>query len=435
MGTLARTFIRATIRTRVAIVATLLSLGALLALGYQQLSTMSQTFSRVAHDQSLTLTSQLSSATAGASAEVAGAIPFTRQGLDGVVFFDRAGRVRGSSGALAPVLRALGGEAREVAKSGRALQEFRLPMKGGGSRGAGSQLRPWSASSTLQVTIVPQADGALAAGFHLTWATTKLRATAISTVMALVGGALFLFFGLTLTIGRLVTRPLGRLGSEVRALDAGSGVGRLSEQSSPELRQLAADIEQMHADLTRALADASTDPLTGVANHRAFHDRLDAQVDAALATGEPLSLLAIDLDRLKPINDRWGHVAGDRVIEAVAQAMVGAGGDGDLCARTGGDEFAIVCAGRDRAAATALGDGIAAAVGRLSLARLIGVPVHDPIQPSISFGVATLAADAESKEGLIDAADAALYRAKRTRAARPDPLLTVDDILRRGEVT
>src|SRR5215217_2585618 len=112
----------ATIRTRVALVATALAVTALLALGYQQLSTMSSTFSRVAEDQSLTLTTQIANATAGAGAEVVGVIPYTDEGLDGVVYFDAQGHATASSGTLAPDLRRLVPQAREVARSKRPLQ-------------------------------------------------------------------------------------------------------------------------------------------------------------------------------------------------------------------------------------------------------------------------------------------------------------------------
>jgi diguanylate cyclase (GGDEF)-like protein/putative nucleotidyltransferase with HDIG domain len=421
MGTIERALRTATIRTRVAILATLIALFALLALGYQQLSTMSATFTRVAENESLTLTTQLASATAGAGAEVVGVIPYTSEGLDGVVVFDRDGRVQASRGALAPLLRELGPDAARVARSGRPAQEFRLP-DGRGSRSGGSELRPWSPEGTVQVTIVPQGDGALAAGFHVEWATSQVRSTAISTSMGLIGGSLFLCFGLMLTIGRQVTRPIGRLGAEVRRLDDGEAGARLSQQGSPELQQLAADITQMHEALTQAIEESSTDPLTGIANHRAFHDRLAAAVDSSAGTGDPLALIAIDLDRLKLINDRCGHVAGDRVIAAVASQMVAVTGGDELCARIGGDEFVIVCPGSDRDRATAIAARLAAAVSGLSLAGLTGVQPPEDIDPSISFGVAVLHADADSKEALIHAADAALYEAKfgRRDAQRRD---------------
>ena len=405
---------KASIRMRVAILATLLAVVVLIALGYQQLSKMSETFTRVAEEQSLTLSTQLANATADAGAAVVGVIPYTPRGLDGVVFFRADGTPEASKGALSPLLRELGPQARAVARSRKPMQEFRL-RDGDTSTSAESALRPWSSNKTVQVTLVPQGDGVLAAGFHVEWATGQLRATTISTAMGLVGGGLFLCFGLMLVIGRLVTRPLGRLAREVRHLDEGAG-GKLSQQLTPELNQLASDIGQMHEDLTRALTESSTDPLTGIANQRAFHERLDGAVDEAARTGVPLALLAIDLDHLKLINDRCGHVAGDRVISAVAREMVGAADERHLCARIGGDEFVIVCPATDREQATELAERVQHAVAGLSLARLTGVPAPGGVEPAVSFGVAVMPEDAESKEALVHAADAALYEAKSERA-------------------
>jgi diguanylate cyclase (GGDEF)-like protein/putative nucleotidyltransferase with HDIG domain len=425
----------ATIRTRVALVATALAVTALVALGYQQLSTMSAAFSRVAEGQSLTLSTQLASATAGAGAEVVGVIPYTDQGLDGVVFFDKQGRVHAADGGLAPQLRRLGPEARTVARTGRPLQQFR---KNGGAEK--TELRPWSPSSTTQVTLVRQDDGVIAVGFHVDWATTQMRSSALSTSMALVGGALFICFGLMLMLGRMVTRPLGRLASEVRGLDHGDQVEPLSAQTTPELQELASDIWQMHEDLTHALRESSTDPLTGIANHRAFQDRLEPAVASALRSGEPLALVALDLDDLKAINDSCGHIAGDRVLAAVGRELSAACDEHDLCARLGGDEFAILCPGRDRAGAAALGERVAAAVAALSIERLTGAPGPEGLEPAISFGVAALAADVTTKDDLVHSADTALYERKfgrpprrsATTAVAADPPATagIDDVVR-----
>ena len=409
----------ATIRTRVAVMATALAVTALLALGYQQLSTMSDTFRHVAEDQSLTLSTQLAGATAGAGAEVAGVIPYTERGLNGVVFFDAAGRPTAGSGRLAPYLRQLGAQAREVARTRRPKQSFRLP--GDGTTTTRTELQPWSSDDTVQVTVVPQDGGALAAAFHVDWATHQMRASMLSTSMALVGGALFICFGLMLMMGRLVTRPLGRLASEVRRLGVREDAEPLSEQSSPELQELASDIWQMHEDLTDAVRQSSTDPLTGIANQRAFQDSLEAAVAAARRDGEPLALVALDLDRLKLINDTCGHVTGDRVIAAVAREVAAVCGERDLGARIGGDEFAILCPGRDATSAAQLAGRVAAAVGAVSIERLTGMPAPEGLAPSVSFGVAALGPGVTSKDELAHAADTALYERKFDRPERRGP--------------
>jgi diguanylate cyclase (GGDEF)-like protein len=405
----------ATIRTRVALIATALAFTALLALGYQQLSAMSATFSRVSEDQNLTLTTQLGNATSGAGAEVVSVIPYSREGLDGVVFFDAQGRPRSSNGGLAAQMRRLGPQARQVVRTRRPVQLFAVPE---GRDMRPTKLRPWSPDRTVQVTIIPQDGGAVVAGFHMKWATGQMRRRAISTSMALVGGALFICFGLLLMLGRMVTRPLGRLASEVRDLDRSDDVNKLSRQATPELQQLASDIWQMHEDLTEALRESSTDPLTGIANHRAFQARLVPAVAAASASGEKLALVALDLDDLKLINDSCGHVTGDRVIAAVAEQLTSLCGGRDLAARVGGDEFAILCPGRDSASAEELAARVAGAVAAMSIERLAGVTVPGGMVPAVSFGVAELGGSVTTVEELVQAADMALYERKFERPDR-----------------
>ena len=90
----------------------------------------------------------------------------------------------------------------------------------------------------------------------------------------------------------------------------------------------------------RLAAQAYTDPLTGLANHRVFHERLLGEVDRAQRHGRELSLVIIDVDAFKGVNDGAGHAAGDRVLAEVATRLMGVARSGDLLARIGGDEFA-----------------------------------------------------------------------------------------------
>ena len=224
----------------------------------------------------------------------------------------------------------------------------------------------------MLVAMVPRDGGALATVYHVGWATERLHSTMVSTALNLGGGAAFLCFALLLMLGRLVTRPLRLLAAEVSHMGEGNLDATLSPQRSPELRQLAADTSQMRDDLLSAVRDSNTDPLTGVANHRGFHERLTAVATAAQLDGSPVALIAIDLDNLKILNDRLGHQAGDRVIQAVAAAIAGTCRPEDLCGRVGGDEFSVICAGVDLAGGEAIAQRIAAAVRTISLADLAG---------------------------------------------------------------
>ena len=407
---------KATIRTRVALAATLLAVTCLGVLGYLQIQTMSTTFDEVADEQGLTLTTQLSEALVGAGQGVVQVIPFTEEGLDGIATFDSSGRVQAHGGGLDATVTRLRSQALAAARTKKTKQEFRLPEAGGRSTPV-SSLRPWSSPRTIQVTIVPQSDGgAVVAAYHVDWATEKLKGRAYSILLSVAGGAGFICFGLMLMLSRLVTRPVGRLAGEVRQLGEGNLVMALSDQSSPELQQLASDISQMRDDLIVAVRQSSTDPLTGIANHRAFHDRLEEAVANAERSAQPLGLIAIDLDRLKEINDVHGHMAGDRVLEAVAAKIADTCGPNDLCARVGGDEFAVVCPAAEPDAVATLADRIRTAVSALGAAGLVGGDGERvKAEIGVSVGFAHMPATARTREELIHHADTQLYRAKTGR--------------------
>ncbi len=160
----------------------------------------------------------------------------------------------------------------------------------------------------------------------------------------------------------------------------------------------------------RLRAEATTDPLTGLWNRRGFEPLLDQALARAARTGEAIAVLAIDVDRFKPINDELGHEAGDRALQGVASALQGAIRPSDVAVRLGGDEFAVLLAGSDAEGARLVCERI-----RRNLQR------HAPLgsrTPSLSFGVADLSSLAHPSVGptgraaLMAAADAALYAAK-----------------------
>jgi diguanylate cyclase (GGDEF)-like protein len=146
-----------------------------------------------------------------------------------------------------------------------------------------------------------------------------------------------------------------------------------------------------------------TDPLTGLGNPLAFEDRLEQETLRAARYGEPLSLLLVDVDGLKSINDRHGHGAGNRALQVVARALRTGARTTDLPARVGGDEFALLTPSTSRTSAAALGErvrGLVAGEGSPGL--------------TVSVGVATLeGARASDRHLLWEAADGALYEAKR----------------------
>lgn len=151
---------------------------------------------------------------------------------------------------------------------------------------------------------------------------------------------------------------------------------------------------------------SATDPLTGLQNRRGLQATLRAEC-AKPSHSAPLSLLLIDLDRLKEINDSLGHAAGDRALRSVAAAIRMTVRATDFPSRWGGDEFAIVAPRTSREAAGRLADRIRQHLARHSRAADIAI--------TLSIGIVVAEADASARlnaDDLMHAADEALYRAK-----------------------
>lgn len=160
--------------------------------------------------------------------------------------------------------------------------------------------------------------------------------------------------------------------------------------------------------LLGARQDAAQDPLTGLANRRAAARRLDSERTRALRQGEPLSLLMLDLDRFKDINDRWGHDGGDQVLATIAQVLREELRGIDLPARFGGEEFMVILPNTSPAQALRVAERVREHVARLT----VDMP-GSAATITTSVGIATLA-EAETTDGLVRRADAALYAAKET---------------------
>ncbi|TNC13767.1 diguanylate cyclase [Methylobacterium terricola] len=174
--------------------------------------------------------------------------------------------------------------------------------------------------------------------------------------------------------------------------------------------------KQAEADL-RALNDrihvlSITDALTGLANRRHLDTVLATTIRHHARTGEPFSLILLDIDAFKAFNDRYGHIEGDACLARVAAALTGAMRRSDhLVARYGGEEFACVLPNTTEAQARALAEGLRAAVAALAIPHAAS-PVAGVV--TASFGVLTAACtEASTPLDLIRRADHLLYRAKR----------------------
>ena len=162
-----------------------------------------------------------------------------------------------------------------------------------------------------------------------------------------------------------------------------------------------------------AMRLALTDPLTGLGNHRHFHERLDHDLDEAEEKGMPVSVCILDIDNFKELNDALGHPKGDLVLSQVAGRLRQ---DGEAF-RIGGDEFALLLPGRDEREALGVADGILRRAGLLEAAPGLGV--------RLSAGVVTYPQLGLDRSEIVTVADRALYLAKehgksRVRAYHPD---------------
>ncbi len=169
-------------------------------------------------------------------------------------------------------------------------------------------------------------------------------------------------------------------------------------------------LRQENARLLRELRHLSvTDPLTGLGNRRALDDSLQHEVARARRHGSELSLILLDLDRFKRINDTLGHATGDEVLVSFSRRLREIARECDLLFRHGGEEFSLVLGNTPLQGATALAQRIVEATAAVPVATARG-----RVAVTCSAGVAGLPADDPSAAALMKRADAALYEAKRT---------------------
>ena len=192
---------------------------------------------------------------------------------------------------------------------------------------------------------------------------------------------------------------------QVRVLGRdGARIGRLVQ-----LR----DVTERHRATTRHEAElrelARRDPLTGLPNRRALAERFDAEHAHQRSTGSALALVLVDVDHFKRINDRFGHAEGDRVLQALAQAVAQGLRASDAVFRIGGEEFALLMPGADGPQALARVQALHAS---------LGVRTPDGAAVTFSAGVAACADASASLDALLHQADEALYRAKAAGRAR-----------------
>lgn len=202
-----------------------------------------------------------------------------------------------------------------------------------------------------------------------------------------------------------------------QAVEMAAGIALEAQQLVAESRRLVADLRgsadevgRLREELLHARREASTDALTGLRNRRAFDRDLARLIQRHDAEGLAFSLIMMDIDHFKAVNDRHGHLVGDRVLRQFARQVAARTRGGDTVARYGGEEFAILLPCTQLLQAGQIAEHVREGIGALNMRRTdTGAPIGTV---TASFGVAEFRAG-EGATTFVARADAALYRAKR----------------------
>ena len=169
--------------------------------------------------------------------------------------------------------------------------------------------------------------------------------------------------------------------------------------------------DRLRTNVARSMEMAVTDPLTGLYNRRHMDNQLEIQLANADARGSPLSILTLDVDFFKPINDTHGHDVGDRVLKELARRLKEQVRTIDLCCRIGGEEFLIMLPGTQ----IQVGFTVAERLRRIIASVPFDVGASSgPLAITVSIGVAGYESTGDTSEIILKRADDALYKAKRS---------------------
>lgn len=238
------------------------------------------------------------------------------------------------------------------------------------------------------------------------------------TVLQIVGVLCAVSLLVAFWMGRALTRPINAIAHAARLVASGLPAGGLPVERRDEIGDLARAFREMRLQISEQISElrdnqdelehlAQHDPLTGLANRRKFQERLDQALAQARRFPQTVSVLFIDLDRFKLINDHHGHEVGDAVLQTVARRLQAVLREVDTVARIGGDEFVALLG------APATPEQLEAIARKLL--QVLGEPV--PVEGlgldlGCSIGVASYPEHAGNATDLLAAADHAMYQAK-----------------------
>lgn len=242
--------------------------------------------------------------------------------------------------------------------------------------------------------------------------------------LSIVALGLLLVAILAIAIAEGAAHPVRRLVAAVRAMSNGQFKTRVTADSSGEFgflergfNEMASHIEDVHQSMQERIEEATSllafqarhDSLTGLLNRREFEQRLEKALLNAQAGGEEYSVLFIDLDRFKPVNDHCGHLAGDELLRQISHLFQGRLREEDTLARVGGDEFCILLANCTGPHARQVADDLCA------LAAAYRFIWQDKVfSIGASIGLTTVNRRVRSITDIMAAGDAACYRAKES---------------------
>lgn len=258
---------------------------------------------------------------------------------------------------------------------------------------------------------------------HLSMQDMQLRLQYAYTIvnrayLAILGAILIglvVLIAVGIVVGRSVLHPISKLQEAASRLGEKDFSHRVRLRNNvDELGQLgralniaSSILQRLYRDLERR---SNHDGLTGALNRAAFDERLSADCDSADRYERPLSLLMVDIDFFKRVNDRHGHQAGDRVLRAIVGMLNETTGPGGVVARYGGEEFVVILPETDGDSAKAMAERVRSTIEQTPIACADG----EDVTMTVSVGCACRQPRTAMPGDLVRAVDAALYQAKRT---------------------
>jgi len=232
----------------------------------------------------------------------------------------------------------------------------------------------------------------------------------LTLMLALVMASLFGHF-----LAQSILRPLDQLREGAEHFGKGDFKHRITIESRDELGRVSYAFNRMAVRLDRSLRSlrrlSTRDYLTNLFNAREFYRQLDGEMERAQRYNESFSLLLIDADHFKQINDSYGHQVGDKVLRALAKVLSIQVRNVDVAARVGGEEFAVVLPNTSGEAALAIAERIRREIFENQV--VLNDEQKSTIEVSVSIGLATYPRSGQSAKELFHQADMALYNAKQ----------------------